>query len=428
MICPSCHHRNEPHAMFCLSCGAPLEAGASQPASPPVPVEEHTLPVVAFSALNARFRLIHQGAHARDLLDAVSPDQLVIAVREGRRRGLAEFSLGPRARAAFTNWADTTLREIDGLRAAWTDADGRDRGIIADGLKAGLMSDEAQVGAALGSVFGPLGMTVGAALGGMFAGNKLDEDLRRSVTAFATSVDGWYDAAVHRYNELVPVAEREDAAVTTTRGLSAGSSPGGSAASGCLLLALASVGVIGLVGGLGYAGYQWMADTAPPVVDPAVAPAADAAPSPLPTHWRSENGTEYDVQARGEELAFVIVSDAAPHDARYRVGETEFVLVPRDATSFRVQHLVRPEPPDGTTYDDAALSDCERIVSAIDAAPLVARREGDVFDIEYAVIELTTRAFERRRTHVVGCSGIGAAEPFRRTLVLAPVGLGARPP
>ncbi len=292
------------------------------------------------------------------------------------------------------------------------------------------MSDEAQVGAALGSVFGPLGMTVGAALGGMFAGSKLDEDLRRSVTAFATAVDGWYDAAVHRYNDLVPPAEGADAeAGTQTMDGSSGRSASGGrdAMYGCALLALAAVGIIGLLVGVGYAVHNSMAGVPAPTTVAADATPDAGAPT-LAAHWRAENGTEYDVQARGDELAFVITSDAAPHDARYRVGETEFVLVPRDATSFTVQYLVRPEPPNGTTYDDDALSDCERIVTTIDGAPLIARRDADHVELELAVIELAARAFERRRTHVVGCTGIGAAQPFRRTLSLALAATATRPP
>jgi len=370
-----------------------------------------TLATVAFAAVNARFALIHEGIGPREMLDALAPDHLVAAVREGRRRGLAEFTLGPRTSATFALWADTTVHEVEALRALWNDADGRQRGIIVEGLKAGLMSDEAALGATIGSLFGPLGMTVGGALGGMLAGNKLDEDLGRSVKEYLAAVDAWYDRSVERYNASVPAAAAEDDTAPAE-------------GAGWLALGCFGIGALAVLCGLVYGAwrvYEWInAPGADATTEPVIADAATPPPV-LAAKWIGEDGVSYTLERRGPEIVFLFTNEGT--GGSYRAGETVFVLTDDGAGAYLVSHVVRPDPPRGAAYQDSAFADCARTVTTVDGTPLRGRRAPTGFELDAAVIELPARSFERgaRRAQIVGCSGLGDAVPFRRMLRLAPV-------
>jgi hypothetical protein len=267
-------------------------------------------------------------------------------------------------------------------------------------------------------------MTVGGVVGAMFAGGKLDEDLRRSVAAYALAVDAWYEAGLERYNATMPAASAQDDEARTARA-SGAAQPLGLA--GRMVLASLVFGVVAVVGGIGYGAhraYAWLTTSPPvPLERPAEVDAGLAAdPGPALVIWTCENGSRYRLERRGREIVFV-VADTASTRGRYRPDETEFVLTPDDDGAFGVTHTVRPQPPRGSAYDDSAYADCARAITVVDGAPLRARRTSSGFEIESAVVELSPRDFVRgeHRSRIAGCTNLGAATIFRRTLRFAPL-------
>lgn len=234
---------------------------------------EGNLASECFAPINAIFSGIAPGLGARALLDALRPTLLVAAVRQGREQGLGTFgpSLGRHATRAFRSWADRSISTASQLDARWTEADGRERGLIVDGLKAGLISDEAAVGAMVGAVLGPLGSTIGAVIGGMVAGGKVDAALQHAMELYLGEVDTWYDRMVADYNDSVPPAAMEDdreAAHPLGLPPHSGQPKSGVVIPGGLAVALVVIAIMGAVGVGGYVVYRSIRDVTPTATGP----------------------------------------------------------------------------------------------------------------------------------------------------------------
>lgn len=362
----------------------------------------------------------------REFLDLLSPTRFLDALEAGRRLGNARFRpvMGRHAVAAFDTWFARARHQLQALQPTWNEADQRQRGMIVESLKAGLTSEEAQLGAAVGSLFGPLGMMIGGSLGGFVAGSKVEEAIQQSVTRYATVLDSWWDGITTDYDTtVVPGFERDEAEARSHQPVVVGQK--GPARTSPLAAIVTAVVV---TAGLAFGGWLFFvrddpaADATAPTSDPA-GEAPTAPESALPEGaWRSDGGRVFDLTTAGDEIELhaVAESDLAQGQG-YLPGEVVFVLTPGEANHWTVRHKLRPHLPDGAQLDGAeAVENCQRLVTAIDGEPLVARYDGTSISLEFASFETSRRNFRRRGGRVQSCMGLSELSLARREMTLRP--------
>jgi hypothetical protein len=92
----------------------------------------------------------------------------------------------------------------------------------------------------------------------------------------------------------------------------------------------------------------------------------------------------------------------------YQEGEARFVLRawPGESRTFAVDDLIRPRPPERTTYAVEARPACLMVRSEVDERPLRATYDGTRLTVEFAKVEPNLRNFRQSGGKVVDCVGL----------------------
>ncbi|MFO0614017.1 MAG: protein kinase [Polyangiaceae bacterium] len=151
-------------------------------------------------------------------------------------------------------------------------------------------------------------------------------------------------------------------------------------------------------------------------VEESAAPSGTVEPPPKPDlldalvgSWKSENGRVFDASRVGKRVEFRIHDAKQFLPADWRDGETRFTLTPIEGEpgTFAVEDKIRPDPPQGSTYDsEKSRNSCQQVWTEVGKKPLRATFDGTRIATDYALIEPTLANFVQEGKKVVSCSNL----------------------
>lgn len=373
-----------------------------------------TLKDAAFGPLYLHVEHLNQLEDRSEALEMFVPETLTQLIQEGLNDGWwAVNDAYVETRSALHQWADAAISQANSITPFWEEAQARHNGAFFEGVKAGVFSEESQIGAAIGTALLPgVGTFVGAALGGLVAGNKVDKQTDEAFSNLITVFNEWYAASQDNFSNLVSPALAHDvyeieralaeASVTDT-------ATGTPRSSGFKIAAL--IGATALAGFLIY--YFAFADRGQ--VEEAIV-AEPVAPEPPPlAHiegmWQSSSGVQFQVEKQGDRYALNEMGSEGPQS-------TVFMLTPTDENSFSVRQNARGEHVRKLPFHPDAEESCRRIVAQVDGEPLRARLSGDTLIMDAVTIELKNEHVRRRGGRIVECTSLGDAPIFLREVAL----------
>lgn len=322
----------------------------------------------------------------------------------------------PMTRSALHEWSSAALAHAGTFESLWGQAHERESGALIDGLKAGAFSEETQIGATIGSfIFPGIGTAVGAVLGGMVAGNKVDKQAQELFVNMLNAFDNWVEAANTIFDNTVgPAFNRDLHALQSAHTAATPEHDQGDIGESSSMKMVGFLGFAALAGVLLY--YFVFADRGE--VNEAIAAAEEVVEAPPLAHldgiWESTNGQRFQVEKQGNRFALNSVdTDGAQH--------TEFMLTPVDEVSFTVRQNVLAEHVRDLPIDSSAEHSCRRLIGQVDGAPLSARLSNGTLLLDTASIELKNEHVRRRGGRIVECTDLGAAPLLLRELMLKPV-------
>ena len=173
------------------------------------------------------WRHLGQLEHAesvRDFLDLYHGDYLVQCLSEGEQAVDHHFPwLSVATRQALSQCTRSLAHSWSQMADVWGNCDHYDRYGTYEGLAAGVLSDETQIGAAIGTALLPgIGTVIGAALGGFVAGNQMDKEFENNLERLDHLFKQMLQDHENLYNSTVVPAIKADLEVLEDSGHSFG--------------------------------------------------------------------------------------------------------------------------------------------------------------------------------------------------------------
>jgi serine/threonine-protein kinase len=137
--------------------------------------------------------------------------------------------------------------------------------------------------------------------------------------------------------------------------------------------------------------------------------------------WKSETGRQFDAVRVGSSVEFRIHDEKEFAPADYRTGEARFILTPVDGQdgTYSVEDKIRPNPPEGTTFDsDRSRNSCQEVWTEVQGRPLRASWDGARLSVDFAKIAPRPENFDQAEKAVVACKGLRNVPASRITTVL----------
>ncbi len=209
--------------------------------------------------------------------------------------------------------------------------------------------------------------------------------------------------------------------------------------------------IVGLVaialGGVGFGAYAFLQQPPPkkrtvhsaaPATSseaPSAAPTVSATPTTSATanaprrdpvdslvgEWKSETARQFDAVRVGGSVEFRVHDAKQFAPADYHDGEARFILTPIEGQdgAFAVEDKIRPNPPDGTTFDsERSRNSCQEVWTEVQGRPLRATFDGTRLSIDFAKIAPRPDNFDQAEKAVVACKGLRNVPASRITSVL----------
>lgn len=371
----------------------------------------------------AEIQGIEAGARRR-LLDLICPDVLHRKLTRGAQQAQRANSrfLSPSTCRSINAFLERARTECSRVKPQWEALDHYDRHGTWDGAKAGLLSDETQIGATVGNLLlGDIGAFIGGAMGGWFAASRLEEQAGKVLTEYGLWLDHWIESVKSEcQTEIWPIVAQDLQRVPVGPPVIASipaSTPRGSGGR-WVALALAIAFVIALVGVGGWMHYT--RDGAPPTPQ-ALATTASVDLQGLVGRWQADGGPRYDAVLEEEALSLRRLPPVDVAREGYLAGEEHIRLLPGDGSGFRVEVWLRPPAPAGLHYPRAGLPDCRVRIGELAGEALRARLDGQFLRIELAQLPPDKGLVEARQGRISRCQPGLIAAAKRTTLVLARV-------
>ena len=117
----------------------------------------------------------------REVLDTYHGEQLVRLLCLGEEEVVKHFPwLSVRTTGLLRECTQNLQRQWLEMASTWDASDHYDRYGVWEGAAAGIFSEETGIGAAIGTALLPgIGTVIGSAIGGMIAGNRIDQDAQK---------------------------------------------------------------------------------------------------------------------------------------------------------------------------------------------------------------------------------------------------------
>lgn len=146
------------------------------------------------------------------VLIALKPETVVATLEQGVSDVLRQYStvLSPATVERIGVWLHEHAKLANGLHQSWEGLSGSSFSGLLRAASLGFKSEQTQLGAAIGSLFGPHGSAIGGAIGGLLALRQDNQRIHENSQAYLAQLTHWLAVASSDFDRRVlPRIERD---------------------------------------------------------------------------------------------------------------------------------------------------------------------------------------------------------------------------